>query len=188
MDICWIAKKRGHNTIKGGAEGGVCHIPGPFSQSSMCLGEVRGWEGRLGSLMPGKMREEHLQRQADPWGLRALVWAYHEFDLITVIVALVRLLFDFCWAVYFHRYKWFGFHLGLCTPCKSQSGQTQQLTNCEMLLLLLLSNTTCCSLQSVPREQWKFLSSDNIHHPVPGKKHVWHQQKHYELPFWFQYI
>lgn len=57
-----------YNAIKG-REGGVSHIPVPFSQSSMCLGEVRGWEARLGSLMPGKMGKKRLQRRVGVGGV-----------------------------------------------------------------------------------------------------------------------
>lgn len=74
---------RGHNAIKEGGEGGVSHIPALFSQSSMCLGEVRGWGGRLGSLMPGKMREESLRRRVGPGGSESSggslswIWPYY---------------------------------------------------------------------------------------------------------------
>lgn len=40
-----------------------------YSLNPPCAGgKVRGWGGRLGSLMPGKMREESLWRRVGPGG------------------------------------------------------------------------------------------------------------------------
>lgn len=63
---------------------GVAHIPATSSQSSVCLGEVGGSGLRLGSLMPGKMRGEGLQRRVGPGGSEP-GWEPGEFGCIVVI-------------------------------------------------------------------------------------------------------